>query len=54
MYGVQGMYGCTVRTLFCGVWLHLILITGLNLACSKGPLAGDTTFREAKKALKMI
>jgi hypothetical protein len=30
----------------------LILIGGFNLACSKGPLAGDATFSEAKKGFE--
>jgi hypothetical protein len=30
----------------------LILTAGLNLACSKAPLAGDTTFREAEKGFE--
>ena len=30
----------------------LILIAGLSLACSKGPLAGDSTFREAEKGFE--
>jgi hypothetical protein len=27
----------------------LVLIAGISLACSKGPLAGDATFSEARK-----
>ena len=30
----------------------LIVIAGLNFACSKGPLGGDTTFREAEKGFE--
>jgi hypothetical protein len=30
----------------------LILIGGFNLACSKGPLAADTTFNAAKKGFE--
>ena len=30
----------------------LVLIAGTGLACSKGPLAGDTTFREAEKGFE--
>ena len=30
----------------------LVLIAGISLACSKGPLAGDTTFSEAKKGFE--
>jgi hypothetical protein len=30
----------------------LILIAGLNPACSRGPLGGDTTFREAEKGFE--
>jgi hypothetical protein len=30
----------------------LVLIAGISFACSKGPLAGDTTFSEAKKGFE--
>lgn len=30
----------------------LILIAGLNPACSKGPMEGHTTFREAQKGFE--
>ena len=30
----------------------LIFIVGLNLACSKGTVEGDTTFREAEKGFE--
>ena len=30
----------------------LVLIAGTGVACSKGPLAGDTSFREAEKGFE--
>jgi hypothetical protein len=30
----------------------LVLVAATGLACSKGPLAGDTTFREANKGFE--
>jgi hypothetical protein len=30
----------------------LVLIAGISLGCSEGPLAGDTSFREAKKGFE--
>jgi hypothetical protein len=30
----------------------LTLMGGFNLACSRGPVAGDTTFNEAKKGFE--
>jgi hypothetical protein len=30
----------------------LVLVVGTNVACSRGPLGGDTTFREAEKGFE--